>query len=220
MTSLGLARRAVGEDAIPSFRRVSATSELDALFEDVVNVVVLRRSLATALRAEAQVVSSLVDGRALSVVNLEGGGEEVFASTLSGLPEMKAEILRWSNVLGDLTGCQQVGVRLARVEEAMCPRFHVDHVLLRVVCTFEGAGTQFLAEADVDRRWLGHAAEGRPDEVSGLLCAGAQIHQAEVGDVVFLKGESWPGNGGRGAVHRSPRATAKEHRLVMTLDAL
>lgn len=77
-----------------------------------------------------------------------------------------------------------------------------------------------LAEQDVDRSWLGHAAKGRADELSGLMRPGAQIVRAAAGDVVLLKGDSWPGNAGRGAIHRSPAQSANEARLVLTLDAL
>jgi hypothetical protein len=73
---------------------------------------------------------------------------------------------------------------------------------------------------DVDRRFLGHTAQGASDESSGVLRPRALIHAAVSGDIVLLKGERWPGNRGRGAVHRSPLANTTRPRLVMTLDPL
>jgi hypothetical protein len=43
---------------------------------------------------------------------------------------------------------------------------------------------------------------------------------AQAGDIVLLKGETWPDNAGRGAIHRSASASAQTPRLVMTLDPL
>jgi hypothetical protein len=102
----------------------------------------------------------------------------------------------------------------------MCPRFHVDRVLVRLCTTYCGADTEYLANADADRRRLGFAAGGRPDETSGLLRDGAKIARAATGAIVVLKGEAWPGNAARGAIHRSPATASDAQRLVLTLDAL
>ena len=40
----------------------------------------------------------------------------------------------------DLLGGDAVGLRLEVIECAMCPRFHVDHVGIRMLCTFCGPG--------------------------------------------------------------------------------
>jgi hypothetical protein len=102
----------------------------------------------------------------------------------------------------------------------MCPRLHVDRVTLRAVATYVGAGTEYLSNEDVDRRWLGHAARGAPDHLSGLVRSGGVIQAAQPGDIVLLKGEAWPENVGGGAVHRSPAVTDATPRVVMTLDLL
>jgi hypothetical protein len=126
----------------------------------------------------------------------------------------------WAGVIVDLTDAELVGVRLARHDRAMCPRFHVDRVLVRMCIAYRGAGTEYLADAHADRRFLGFAAGGRSNETSGLLHEGAEISRAPTGAVVLLKGEAWPGNAGKGAIHRSPAASADAPRLVLTLDAL
>lgn len=149
-----------------------------------------------------------------------GEGRCALAAHMTNLLHLAAELDFWSEVLAELTGCELVGVRLARLEAAMCPRFHTDTVTVRLVSTIMGNGTEYLAEEDVDRRWLGHAAQGKTDELSGLLRAGARIQRAETGDVVLLKGEAWRNNARRGAVHRSPQASPGPPRLVMTLEPL
>ncbi len=190
-----------------SARVVDEVAGLSTLFEDGVNVVVLSRRLDPAIVGEVQGALSRPSARLLtSVAPSEGPGP--LMSQMAGLPRLAEEVHFWTEVLAELTGCELVGVRLTRLEAAMCPRFHVDRVTVRVVSTFAGNGTEYLAEEDVDRRWLGHAARGVSDEASGLMRPGARIRRAEASDVVLLKGEAWPKNAGRGAVHRSPAASA------------
>ncbi|MBM3679375.1 MAG: DUF1826 domain-containing protein [Actinobacteria bacterium] len=206
-----------GSRAESSARSVEDVAGLSALFEDDVNVVVLSRKLDSVIIGELQVALAQPSFRVLtSVTPSEGPG--ALMAQMTEFPRLAEEVHFWTEVLAELTGCELVGVRLARLEAAMCPRFHVDKVTVRVVSTFAGHGTEYLAEEDVDRRWLGHAARGVSDEASGLMRPGARIRRAEASDVVLLKGEAWPKNAGRGAVHRSPAASAASPRLVMTLD--
>lgn len=211
--------RAVPPRVDSSVRSVDDVAGLSALFEDGVNVVALSRRLGAAIVEEASTALGRPFFRLLTSVT-PGEGPTALRTQLTEFPYLAAEVHFWTEVLAELTGCELVGVRLARLEAAMCPRFHVDKVTVRVVSTFVGNGTEYLAEEDVDRRWLGHAALGASDEVSGLLRTGARVRRAEAGDVVLLKGEAWPNNAGRGAVHRSPAASSASPRLVMTLDPL
>lgn len=146
--------------------------------------------------------------------------QKALRAALLAAPGLAEDLAAWVDVLAELTGSERIGVRFARVSTAMCPRLHVDRVTLRVVGTYVGAGTEYLSNDDVDRRWLGHAARGAPDHLSGLLRPGGVIQAAQPGDIVLLKGEAWPDNAGGGAVHRSPAVTDSTPRLVMTLDPL
>lgn len=202
-----------------SVRTVEDIAGLSALYEDGLSVITLPRRLDDGVLEEVGALLSLPSFRLLTSASPADGAAPL-VDELRGFPRLAAELHFWTEVLAELTGCASVGVRLARVEAAMCPRFHVDRVLVRVVSTYAGLGTEFLAGEDADRRWLGHAARGASDETSGLLRGGAVIRQARTGDVVLLKGEAWPGNTGRGAIHRSPRASHLAPRLVMTLDPL
>lgn len=201
-----------------SVRVVDHVSELCEVFEDDANVVSLSRRLDPELVAEAR--GALAHPFRVVTTASPSDGVDALAAQMPGLPRIAADIFFWTEVLADITGCDLVGVRLARVEAAMCPRFHVDRVVVRIVSAFAGLGTEYLAEEDVDRRWLGRGSLDVGDESSGLLQESAQVRRAETGDVVLLKGEGWPGNQGRGAVHRSPSASRSAPRLVMTLDPL
>lgn len=123
------------------------------------------------------------------------------------------------DLFATLSDSRWVGVRLSISHQQSCPRFHVDKVGLRLICTWQGPGTEWLEHECVDRRFLGFGSQGIPDEGSGLLKSGAQIHRMQTFEVGLFKGELWPGNENRGAVHRSPTVKPlSPHRIVMTLD--
>ena len=94
----------------------------------------------------------------------------------------------------------------------MYPRFHVDHVPLRLISTYAGVASEWLEEGGMDRRRLGDAqAEPRDSE---------RIQRLQAGWVALAKGEKWSGNEGAGLIHRSPTPPPGERRLLLTLDWL
>jgi hypothetical protein len=111
-----------------------------------------------------------------------------------------------------LLGAKRIGVRVRVLDKAMCPRFHVDHVPVRLITTYAGVGSQWLKEGAMDRRRLSlPAAEPTDDSL---------IQQIGSGAVALLKGEKWHGNEGFGLIHRSPPLKPDERRLILTLDWL
>lgn len=137
-------------------------------------------------------------------------------------PAVDAEALRVFlaevvDVYAILADADRIGLRFCVTRGQPCPRFHVDRVGLRLICTLRGPGTEWLDAADVDRRLLG--TRGADDATSGVLRPGARIRRLQAFDVALFKGEAWPGNAGRGAVHRSPPPDGT-WRAMVTLDAL
>lgn len=111
-----------------------------------------------------------------------------------------------------LLGAKRIGLRLRALDKAMCPRFHVDHVPVRLITTYSGTGSQWLEEGAMERRQLGQP-QAEPTQAALIQ----QIHQ---GEVALLKGEKWQGNEGAGLIHRSPALAPDERRLILTLDWL
>jgi len=101
-----------------------------------------------------------------------------------------------------------VGVRMAVLNTAMCPKFHVDRVPCRLICTYAGAGTLWHSPQNVERL-EGLAVSPRPE---------ASPKSLALGDVALLKGETWEGNERNGLVHCSPSTAIQGPRLVLTLD--
>ncbi|MBN3561615.1 DUF1826 domain-containing protein [Aliamphritea spongicola] len=92
----------------------------------------------------------------------------------------------------------RIGIRLQVLQQAMCPKFHVDKVPCRLVTTYTGATTE----------WRENAVDGdTPAE-----------HSVPPHSVVLLKGDGWWQNEGRGIVHRSPAASPEEPRVFLSFD--
>lgn len=141
-------------------------------------------------------------------------------ATISDVTPIVEDICELTDAFCCLMGCDSVGLRFEVVNRASCPRFHVDQVVCRLITTYQGPATQWLAHQDADRSKLGRGNGGLPDEQSGLMTSVQQIQSISVGDVALLKGEGWPGNQGAGIIHRSPHVPAGEQRLVLTLDPI
>jgi hypothetical protein len=199
---------------------VHEVADLARIYDPHVNVVVLARDLVPALAAQASTFACAATPDARFFVPTGNSGRSVVHAALSDTELLAEDVATWIEVVGELTGAKEVGVRLARVREAMCPRLHVDRVTLRAVVAYTSVGTEYYDSRFIDRRVLGHKSGGKADAESGVLLPGATLQRAGTGHVVLLKGELWPDNAGRGAVHRSPAVAAGDTRLMLTLDPL
>jgi hypothetical protein len=126
------------------------------------------------------------------------------------------------HLLLDMFAClfdaTEIGLRINTLERAMCPRFHKDNVVVRLVTTYAGPGTE----------WLSSAHAYSPNNIfipsqnthPGPEFDPASIQSTAAGTVVLLKGEKWEGNEGRGIIHRSPEVLSPQKRLLLTCDLL
>lgn len=205
-----------------SVSRVGQVADLVAIYEDSLNVCVLRRDPARAVERFVRSVLCAADREHTLRIRSEQIDAEALLAGQAEHPDAPAfvEDVRFlAQVYEDLTGAEELGLRLVSSHQALCPRFHVDRVDVRLICTYSGPGTEFLCQKDVDRRWLGHRADGRPDEASGLLRTPDAVQRMQPFDVGLLKGEAWPSNQGRGAVHRSPPVpTSGTRRVFVTIE--
>lgn len=139
--------------------------------------------------------------------NLRGLAESY--SDLEGHEGFIADVSWLVSAFACLLGATRIGLRLRVLDNAMCPRFHVDHVPVRLITTYAGIGSQWLKEGAMERKRLA-SAEAEPQDCEQMLC----------GEVALLKGEKWHGNEGFGLIHRSPQPAPGERRLILTLDWL
>ena len=192
---------------------------LGEVLRDGVNLAIWQRAPGHRVRAFAEAViglPTLVDEKQLLALDA-GDVSPVLQGLLSngralpGHADFIADVGWLVDAYACLLGARCVGLRLRVLESSMCPRFHVDHVPLRLITTYVGVGSQWLEESAMPRARLGDVAA----EPSARL-----IRQLACGDVALFKGEKWAGNEGAGIVHRSPQPAAGHRRLIMTLDWL
>lgn len=176
---------------------------LTEILQEDVNLAVWRRQLPGHIDNFADVMLSLQQPLAESLtLELLPDGE---VPALPGLAAAYADLQGYDGFVADvswligafacLVDARRVGLRLRVLDGAMCPRFHVDHVPLRLICTYAGPGSEWLAIPDA-----------------------LQVNRLAGGDVALLKGERWLGNEGAGLVHRSPQLPEGQRRLILTLD--
>lgn len=171
-------------------------------------------------------VQWLTERGRLLPIRLIAKPEELLKQLKQDLPDHpnRAAFLSDVVLLADMFAClfdmEEVGLRLSLLKQAMCPRFHVDRIGARMVCTYIGEGTEWLADEWVDRSKLGRGSNGLPDHQSGLYPNHVEPHQASIGDVIIMKGDTWPEHEGRGVIHRSPQCSEETPRLFLSLDVM
>ena len=105
----------------------------------------------------------------------------------------------------DLTDAEQVDLRLEAVDDDACAAFHRDCVGLRLITTYRGPGTEWVAPGDAE-----YALRAQGD------CAGA-VHAFPEHSVGVFRG--CKAQGIEGLVHRSPRiGDSVQSRLLLCLN--
>ena len=198
-------------------------ADLAEIYNADVNLCIAQRVVASEL--ETFVKSLLASNTELSLVehltfkSFDFYGLLPQLAHLPGHRAFCADIATLCALYADLFGLQGIGLRLRTLDKPMCPKFHVDSVTCRLVCTYGGIGTEWLADSDVNRAKLGVGSGSLSDAESGLVLNANAIQVMPAYAIGLLKGSAWEGNEEHGAVHRSPQETgASPRRLLLTLD--
>ncbi|MDJ0992369.1 MAG: DUF1826 domain-containing protein [Dinoroseobacter sp.] len=125
----------------------------------------------------------------------------------AGLPEsperakLCGDIAALADIFSTLMGTDYLRLRLERVTDNACRKFHLDAVTGRLVCTYRGTGTQYgFATGDQDP---------------------SQIHTVPTGSPILMRGTLWPTRCANTLRHRSPPiAGTGETRLLLVLDPI
>lgn len=110
------------------------------------------------------------------------------------------DMARLARLAADILSSLLVELRLDVSSGQTCPRWHIDAVRARLLCTYRGPGTEF--------------SPARPDGTPGA------IHRLPTGAVGLFRGMLWPGRELAGIVHRLPPADAGATRLVLVIDPM
>lgn len=125
---------------------------------------------------------------------------------------LEADVQKLVTMFADLFDQTHVGMRLELVDRTLCPLFHMDKVMARMVTTYHGPATEWLTEDNINRQ----ALKARQHEQ--VVRDPNRLQQAKSGEVLLFKGQEWPREDVQGIVHRSAQASAENRRLLLTLD--
>lgn len=124
----------------------------------------------------------------------------------AGVASLARDAKELAHLFAQLSGCSSVRLRLDWVAEQRCPRVHADRVSTRLLCTYRGAGTEWISN---DVTLSSPHAEPCKD----------MLNRLGTGDVAIMKGSL---DGGASPLrHRSPPLNdPDEWRLLLSFDPL
>jgi len=164
------------------------------IFRDDVNLAVWQRPTnPELLRYTSQLPEDLLIKRMLPLDEIQSTLQRLLPDG-EGRDALAADIHAAAQMLGCVMDTDTIGVRLAVLQQAQCPKWHTDAVMLRLLITYQGEGTQYLQ--------------------GGL---GSNACQVLPQQIALLKGSAWSDKS-LAIVHRSPPGLAR--RVVLTLDPL
>ena len=184
-------------------------ADLTKIYQPAINLCVVERQVDTELKTFVGHLLKLSNPVGF-VASIDFASFDFFSllpqtGHLPGYREFCKDVAALTALYCDLFELRRVGLRLNTLDHAMCPKFHVDSVTCRLVCTYGGVGTEWLEDAYADRRKLGSGSGGLSDELSGLILDDNAIHKMPPYAIGLLKGRHWEGNEQHGAIHRSPK---------------
>ena len=190
-------------DAFPVLR-VSSAETFQSLSSLESDAVLWQRALPDAVQdwLDALPIDELPTGRyLLQPSEVAACLEQCFeAQGLSAHPAQSwlcNDAQRLADIVANLHGASTLRLRLEAVHDNACRKFHIDHVVARLICTYRGPGTQL-------------SATGQEADAIETIGTGAPI---------LLKGKLWPQSTGIELQHRSPPIEETGlSRLVLVLE--
>ncbi|APW66004.1 succinylglutamate desuccinylase [Poseidonibacter parvus] len=189
------------------------------IYQSDINIAIWQRKLPTALQNSVKTfLESNPTFEKKMILTPQDALSRVSESFNNNMTEVSEDIANLVDMFCYLFELKQAAMRLNVLDQAMCPKFHVDRVPCRLVTTYQSIASEWLPHEVIDHTKLGWGSNGLPDSESGLYQSESDIQQLSCGDVALLKGTLWEGNENTGLVHRSPVVPANEKRLILTLD--
>jgi len=124
---------------------------------------------------------------------------------------LRADMKMLAYQLWQASGSRRFIFRLVTIAGNECHRFHLDRTPLRLICTYQGPGTEWLTDGQVNRAALARSAANE------AIILGGEPSQFEHFWVGIMRGD--PQNQGHGLVHRSPTLEGTgQLRVLFCLD--
>jgi hypothetical protein len=131
-------------------------------------------------------------------------------SDREGLSALVSDVGDLAKILVRIAGRPYVRVRLEWVTDQQCSYFHADRVPCRLVCTYRGDGTEWLANETAAKLT---SPESEPPA--------SEVHRLASGEVAIMRGSLSVADGTPALMHRSPPvASALRARLFLAIDPI
>ena len=206
-----------------TLREIEDVADLPLIWNDDCNSVLLRRPDGPLLAAADLDQLEIRWRHELRLrVAADPSGLETLREATLGIPNgelLAADLHELTVMFCELTAADAAGVRLARLTRRMCPRFHVDRVLVRMLLTLRGTTTQVATDVGLGQRL---AAFNKTPEADPANAPAPQerVVRPRLGDLLLLRGSLWNTTTVGPAVHRSPSASRSAPRLVCSWDPI
>lgn len=142
------------------------------------------------------------------------------AELVRAIPElgpMAADIVRLWKRFGQIAGTRHPRVRLERVDDDGCALFHADSLRVRMLCTYAGAGTEWLDNDDVNWDELGLRGRTLDEANAAIVRSPECIRRIPTGAVAVFSGRGR--EEARPLIHRSaPIRPGEGFRLRLCID--
>ena len=181
---------------------------LARLFDGDIAGVIWRRRMQEGIQSwlDTLPVDQLFTGRIiLPVLNVRSAVTELM--NISKMPDCAErqlfldDICLLAHEFDELFAPAYLRLRFDVVTTNKCPKFHIDHVAARLLCTYRGVGTEYGFLDD----------QKRPAEIFNTPNCAA----------IVLRGAKWPTDCANNLVHRSPEINDEnETRLLLVIDTV
>ncbi|TCI94145.1 DUF1826 domain-containing protein [Tenacibaculum sp. M341] len=152
-------------------------------------------------------------------LNLSGNKEIILSKmkeviSVDKFPIIFKDIEYLLSLFKEVTNASSFRFLLGTVQTNMCRKFHADANDLRLLCTYEGLGTLWLTDDNINKEALKNRAGN-----DMIVVDESKIKEAETGSVIILKGTKYPENNENAVVHKSPMIEHHiEKRLLFRID--
>jgi len=192
----------------------SSPEKLEKIHQYAVNIAIYNRDI----RDLSKEINQLLDGGI--EISVSGIAKEIVAYCTemlvrAGCPMLLKDIEELLLIFEKVSRAKDLKFLLAVRNTDLCRKFHTDMNDLRMLCTYRGPGTLWLAEDNIDREALNRSIDDNKD----IALDKQRIQQISTGDVAILKGALYQKKGTKAAVHRSPEIEESgERRLLLRID--
>lgn len=188
-------------------------SQLFQIHSPKTNIVVYKRDIASLYNKE---IKTLEDQ--FSSIEISGDFitiEQTFREKFEDYTDFKEDVIELLHLFRDITDEDNFRLLLTSVSHNMCTRFHANNNYLRLLCTYNGPGTLWLPNDNVDRIALN--SKGSNDQI---VLDNTKIREAQPGSVLILKGSNYPNNS-MPVIHKSPEVKqGQKPRLLLKIDVV